>query len=213
MRAGLLSKLLLRHGIVYYYYYYYGGAAWTSKHDIWLRQEALTQLSTTATRLAFDSDYEAVLAVKARREQLDSTIEDMAAGGEFTPLVRRLGCLGGISTLTGFALAVEIGDWSRFTGASIGSFVGLTPAEYSCGSSRTWNRSPKPTTATSADCWSRPPGTTAPATGRANHARPLGAGPGRRACPRRPGQTGGCIYASETRGARPETAAGAPPCP
>jgi transposase len=127
-----LSKLLLRHGIVYY-----GGAAWTSQHDIWLRQEALTQLTTQATRSAFDFDYEAVLAVKARREQLDSAIEDMAAGGEFTPLVRRLGCLRGISTLTGFALAVEIGDWSRFTGASIGSFVGLTPAEYSSGSSRT----------------------------------------------------------------------------
>jgi transposase len=51
--------------------------------------------------------------------------------------VRRLGCLRGISTLTGFALAVEIGDWHRFTGATIGSFVGLTPAEYSSGSSRT----------------------------------------------------------------------------
>ena len=29
-----LSKLLLRHGIVYY-----GGNAWTGKHDIWLRRE------------------------------------------------------------------------------------------------------------------------------------------------------------------------------
>ena len=35
-----LSKLLLRHGIVYY-----GGEAWTGKHDIWLRHEALPQLS------------------------------------------------------------------------------------------------------------------------------------------------------------------------
>ena len=31
-------------------------------------------------------------------------------------MVRRLGCLRGIGTLTGFALAVEIGDWHRFTG-------------------------------------------------------------------------------------------------
>src|SRR3954465_10392189 len=61
----------------------------------------------------------------------------MAAGSAFTACVRRLGCLRGIGTLTGFALAVEIGDWTRFTGASIGSFVGLTPAEYSSGSSRT----------------------------------------------------------------------------
>ena len=60
----------------------------------------------------------------------------MAADSEFTPVVRRLGCLRGVSTLTAFALAVEIGDWHRFTGNSIGSFVGLVPAEYSSGASR-----------------------------------------------------------------------------
>ena len=42
--------------------------------------------------------------------------------------MRRLGCLRGIGTLTGFALAVEIGDWHRFTGNTIGSFVGLVPS-------------------------------------------------------------------------------------
>ena len=50
--------------------------------------------------------------------------------------MRRLGCLRGISTLTGFALAVEIGDWHRFTGNTIGSFVGLVPSEHSSGTSR-----------------------------------------------------------------------------
>ena len=60
----------------------------------------------------------------------------MAADSEFTPMVRRLGCLRGVATLTGFALAVEIGDWHRFTGNSIGSFVGLVPSEHSSGSSR-----------------------------------------------------------------------------
>jgi transposase len=60
----------------------------------------------------------------------------MAADSEFTAMVRRLGCLRGIGTLTGFALAVEIGDWDRFTGKTIGSFVGLTPSEYSSGASR-----------------------------------------------------------------------------
>jgi hypothetical protein len=38
--------------------------------------------------------------------------------------------------LTAFALAVELGDWSRFTGNSIGSFVGLVPSEHSSGTSR-----------------------------------------------------------------------------
>jgi transposase len=126
-----LSKLLLRHGIVYY-----GGDAWTGKHDTWLRHDALAQLSSSATRLTFDNDYEAVAATLARRGRLDAAIEEMAADCEFTPLVRRLGCLRGIGTLTGFALAVEIGDWHRFTGNTIGSFVGLVPSEHSSGESR-----------------------------------------------------------------------------
>ncbi len=163
-----LSKLLLRHGIVYY-----GGNAWTGKHDVWLRSDALAQLTSRATRLTFDSDYETVLAIKARRDRLDAAIEEMAADSEFTPLVRRLGCLRGIGTLTGFALAVEIGDWHRFTGNTIGSFVGLVPTEHSSGSSRARGRSPRPATATPAGCWSRPPGTTAPATG---SARPCATG-------------------------------------
>lgn len=126
-----LSKLLLRHGIVYY-----GGRAWTGRHDSWLRTEAFPQLSGPSTRLAFDSDYETVLVTKARRDRLDAAIEQMAANSEFTPLVRRLGCLRGIGTLTGFALAVELGDWHRFTGNTIGSFVGLVPSEHSSGQSR-----------------------------------------------------------------------------
>ena len=51
-------------------------------------------------------------------------------------MVHRLGCLRGISTLTGFGLAVEIGDWNRFTGSTIGAFVGLVPTEHSSGGSR-----------------------------------------------------------------------------
>lgn len=126
-----LSKLLLRHGTVYN-----GGKAWTGKHDMWLRHEALPQLTGRPTRLAFDSDYEMVLAARARRDRLDAAIEEMAADSEFTPVVRRLGCLRGVGTLTGFALAVEVGDWHRFTGRTIGSFVGLVPSEHSSGASR-----------------------------------------------------------------------------
>ena len=57
----------------------------------------------------------------------------MAADSEFTPVVRRLGCLRGVSTLTAFGLAVEIGDWHRLTGRSIGAYLGLVPTEYSSG--------------------------------------------------------------------------------
>src|SRR4029077_5875456 len=51
-----VSKLLLRHGIVYC-----DGHAWTRRHATWLRHDAVAQLSARATRLAFDSDYANVL--------------------------------------------------------------------------------------------------------------------------------------------------------
>ena len=51
-------------------------------------------------------------------------------------LAHRLGRMHGISTQTGFALPVEMGDWHRFTGTSIGSFVGLVPSEDSSGATR-----------------------------------------------------------------------------
>ena len=123
-----LSKLLLRRAIVYS-----GGQAWTGAHDRWLRAQ---RFDSAATTMAFESDYEAVLAVTARRNRLDDAIAEPAGFSEFTPIVRRLGCLRGVSTLTAFALAVEIGDWHRFTGNSIGSFVGLVPCEHSSGASR-----------------------------------------------------------------------------
>ncbi|MCW2769228.1 MAG: Mobile element protein [Aeromicrobium sp.] len=73
-----------------------------------------------------------------RRDRLDQHIAKIAADGEFTHVVRRLGCLRGVSTLTGFALAEEIGDWHRFTGSSIGAYLGLVPTEYS--SSAPWSQ-------------------------------------------------------------------------
>jgi len=123
-----LSKLLLRHGFVYS-----GGQAWTGVHDQWLRRQRFDHRATT---MAFESGYEAVTAITARRGRLEKAIAELAAGSEFTPIVHRLGCLRGIATLTAFALAVEIGDWNRFTGASIASFVGLVPSEHSSGASR-----------------------------------------------------------------------------
>jgi transposase len=123
-----LSKMLLRHGIVYY-----DGDAWTRRHDCWLRGRRFTDALTQST---FESYYDTVLATTARRERLDALIIATAADSEYTALVRRLCCLRGIATLTGFALAVEIGDWHRFTGNSIGSFVGLVPSEHSSGASR-----------------------------------------------------------------------------
>ncbi|MEV6102753.1 IS110 family transposase [Nocardia sp. NPDC051981] len=123
-----LSKLLLRQGIVYS-----GGQAWTGAHEVWLRAQRFDQ---PPLQTAFGADFEAMLLTKTRRDRLDAAIAELAATSEYTPLVRRRGCLRGISTLTGFALAAEIGDWHRFTGKTIGSYLGLVPTEYSSGSTR-----------------------------------------------------------------------------
>ncbi len=123
-----LSKLLLRRGLVYS-----EGKAWTSTHDRWLRRQSF---DSVATQAAFDDAYETVALAAARRDRLDEKITALAGDGEFTAMVHRLACLRGISTLTGFALAVEIGDWDRFTGASIGAYLGLVPSEHSSGQSR-----------------------------------------------------------------------------
>jgi transposase len=123
-----VSKLLLRHGIVYS-----GGAAWTGKHELWLRAQ---RFETPGLQLAYDAGFDAMLACVDRRDRLDRAIAAMAADSQFTPVVTRMGCLRGVSTLTAFGLAVEIGDWHRLTGRSIGAYVGLVPTEHSSGATR-----------------------------------------------------------------------------
>ena len=124
-----LSKLLLRQGIVYC-----GGRAWIREHERWLRRQ---RFDNTALQLAYDTAFDAMLATVERRERLDAAIAEMAADSQFTPVVTRLGCLRGVSTLTAFGLAAEVGDWSRLTGRSIGAYLGLVPSEYSSGATRT----------------------------------------------------------------------------
>ena len=41
-----------------------------------------------------------------------------------------------VGVLTSFGLAVEIGDWHRFTGATLGAWLGLVPSEQSSGGRR-----------------------------------------------------------------------------
>ena len=84
-----VSKLLLRQGIVYY-----GGRAWTGKHELWLRTQ---RFDTPGLQQAYDAAFDAMLTALDRRDRLDREIEALAANSIFTPVVRRLGCLGGVS--------------------------------------------------------------------------------------------------------------------
>lgn len=123
-----VTHLLLRQGIVYS-----GGTPWTGIHLNWLRSQ---RFGRQALQLTYDAALAALTAAEDRRDRLDEAIAELAAGSRFTPIVDRLACLRGIATLTGFGLAVEIGDWSRLSPATIGAYLGLVPGEHSTGESR-----------------------------------------------------------------------------
>jgi transposase len=123
-----VAKLLLRRGIVYT-----DGRAWTAAHHHWLTGYRFDEFGL---RVAYDEALETVWALEARRTRLDAAITELAAQPAWAPAVRRLACMRGVSTFTAFGLAVEIGDWHRFTGSTIGSYLGLVPSEDSSGSQR-----------------------------------------------------------------------------
>jgi transposase len=123
-----VTHLLLRQGIVYA-----GGTPWTKVHEDWLRRQ---RFALPALQMTFDAALESLTAALGRRDRLDEAIAAMAADSRFTPVVNRLACLRGVATLTAFALAAEIDDWHRLSGATIGSYLGLVPGEHSSGGSR-----------------------------------------------------------------------------
>jgi transposase len=122
-----LSKLLLRHGLVY------DASAWTLAHDAWLRRQ---RFESRPLQLALEESYAAACQAKARRDALDQAIVEIAAEPPFAETVGRLCCLRGIGTLTALALTVELGDWTRFRPQALGPFLGLTPSEDSSGERR-----------------------------------------------------------------------------
>jgi hypothetical protein len=158
-----LSKLLLRHGLVF------EAAAWTQAHARWLGQLRFDQ---AGLGVAVDEAYGAVLAVQARRDRLDAAIAELATTAPWAPLVGRLGCLRGVGSsprsdwpsrsVTGGASpappSAPISGWSHPSSPAVSS-VSRGP-------------SPRPATAMPDGCWSRRPGTTANPIGLASSSEP-----------------------------------------
>lgn len=123
-----LSKLLLRHGIAYS-----GGQAWTGVHHTWLHQQHFADRNLQA---AYETCLETVELTLDRRDRLDARITALAETEPYAEVVHALMCLRGISVLTAFGLTVEVGDWTRFNGKTIGAYLGLVPSEHSSGAAR-----------------------------------------------------------------------------
>ncbi len=120
--------MILRHGLRYP-----KDTKWTQVHHDWLARQ---RLEPAASQQALAAELETETLLMAHVRRLDVMIAELVAEAEEAPIIDALMCFRGISITTGFGLAVEIGDWTRFTGATIGSYLGLTPSEYSSGQSR-----------------------------------------------------------------------------
>ena len=122
-----ISKLLLRHDLLW------EGSTWTTAHERWLAGQRFEE---RGLQIAYEEAVAAMQAVRARREALDAAIAEEAAREPWAAIVGRLCCLRGVSVLTAFGLAAEIGDWRRFDGRSLGAYLGLVPSESSSGERR-----------------------------------------------------------------------------
>jgi transposase len=124
-----LSKLLLRHGILYED----SASTWTQRHRCWLRSQDLGG-GAQATLLDYLG---AVDTLELRRGQLERTISELVRGSSCEQTVARLRCLRGIDTLSAAGLAAEIGDFQRFPRpGQLMSYLGLVPSEHSSGETR-----------------------------------------------------------------------------
>lgn len=123
-----INALLLRHDRRYP-----EKSRWTGPHLAWLGRLRFDQ---PATQLTLEADLELQVLLMGHLKRLEAEITRQASACEYTQVINALTCFRGIDTTTAFGLAVEIGDWTRFTGASIGAYLGLVPSEHSSGSTR-----------------------------------------------------------------------------
>jgi transposase len=128
-----LSKLLLRHGIVYED----TASTWTQKHRGWIRAQDLGG----GAQVTLLDHLGAIDTLEHRRGALEKSIGELVPASPYADTVARLRCLRGIDTLSAAGLAAEIGDLTRFDRpGKLMSYLGLVPSENSSGETRRQGR-------------------------------------------------------------------------
>jgi transposase len=124
-----VSKMLLRHGIVYP-----KDNTWGQEHRRWLARQ---QFSEPASALVFADAVAHVDGLIARKAELAEQISQTALDRLWWPTVARLRAFRGIDTLTALTIHLELGgDWQRFEKpTALGSWLGLTPSVNQSGES------------------------------------------------------------------------------
>jgi transposase len=125
-----LSKLLLRHDVVYED----TASAWTIRHRSWLTG---IDLEARGAQVTLHEYLGAIDAIVIRRDALEKTIAELIPGSPWERTVARLRCLRGIDTLSAVGLCAEVGEFARFAKAGqLMSYLGLTPSEDTTGTQR-----------------------------------------------------------------------------
>src|SRR2546429_3842804 len=122
-----LSGFLLRQGC------HYGRPAWTKLHRRWLAGLIFYQ---AIHHIVLEDYIAAVEAAEARRDRLTAQIETMLPDWTLAPVVAALQTMRGMAMVNAATLIAELGDLSRFADPrQLMAYLGLTPSEYSSGSS------------------------------------------------------------------------------
>ena len=117
-----VSKMLLRHGIVYP-----KDNTWSAEHRRWLARQ---QFSEPMSELVFGDLIAHVDGLSARKAELAERISRLALDPLWWATVARLRAFRGIDTLTALSVHLELGaDWRRFERpTALGAWLGLTPS-------------------------------------------------------------------------------------
>lgn len=110
--------------------------AWGSEYMLWLRGVKFEQSARQATMVDYLGELD---HVTERIRRLEQAIDDemQSAPELLRELVAGLQALRGIAKLTATTIAVEVGNFSRFAKPKqMMGYAGITPSEYSTGSSR-----------------------------------------------------------------------------
>ena len=124
-----LKAFLLRLG-----FNYVGRADWNDAHRRYLAQVVCP---TPAQQIVFQESLRAVDEQVERLARLEDQLLELAPSWRLYPVVAALQALRGVQWIVALTVVAELGDLTRFDNPrQLAAFVGLTPSEYSTGSSR-----------------------------------------------------------------------------
>jgi len=124
-----LKAFLLRLGM-----HYTGRANWNDAH---LRYLSKVVCPTPAQQIVFQESLNSITEQHQRVDRLEAALAEILPSWRLSPIVSALQALRGVQLTVAVTVVAELGDLTRFDNPrQLAAFVGLTPSEYSTGSSR-----------------------------------------------------------------------------